>query len=175
MLKYNLLNFCSCPFLVCKQLGGTCHFKLQLRRGLSRMYPEKNSVYWMCNPQWRRHVPGVSGRSYCSIERAARFYVLPSSVFINSIVVKLEVCWSFILQFLLKFLPSVQKSVGMKMHLAASDVAHRPVQVSMNKAGWKATWERVSVHQIEKRKKDVSLRPGRSQNSSSRNSRDMRG
>lgn len=134
MLKHYLLNCCSCPFLVWKQLGGIHRLKPQLRRDLSIIYPEKNSVYWMCNPQWRRHVPGTPGSSCCSTEcAAARFYVSPSTTFINSMVVKLEMCWSFILQFLLIFLPSVQKFVGMKMHLAASV--------------WRSWWPCLSQHE----------------------------
>lgn len=35
-------------------------------------------------------------------------------------VVRLEICWSFILQFLMKFLPSSLRSVGLQMPLTAS-------------------------------------------------------
>lgn len=47
------------------------------------------------------------------------FIYHPCTAFINYRVVKLEICWIFILQFLLKFLPSVLKSIGMKMCLTA--------------------------------------------------------
>lgn len=129
----------------------------------------------MCNPQWWGHVPGIPGRSYCSIEHGARFYESSSTVFINSMVVKLEMYWSFILQLCWNFYLPFGSLLGWKrVSQLLSDIADCPVQVSMDKAGRKATWERISVYQMEKREKDVSLRPRRSQNLSSRNSRDTR-
>lgn len=98
------------------QLSGRYHFNLQLCRGpIGRIYPEKKSAYYTSNPQWCGHVRGYLG----GLPVLSDFLHHPVIALINPKVVKSEIGWILIWQYLMKFWPSALESLGMKTRLIA--------------------------------------------------------
>lgn len=118
---------------------------------LSRTYPEENSAYYTCNPQWCGHVRGYLGGLSALWSALWDFTHRHYIALINSKVVRLEICWILILQYLMKFLPSALEPVGMKTCLTACIWCSLLPCSSQHEQSWqKGCLVKVWVRQIER-------------------------